>query len=477
METSSLPTSVTSSNFGIGLNHADNAATIEALPGQEETDAAMLQLLLLLSKIGSMLVLGLGSLLLGMMPLLIGRCRAATVADGNDKQRRPITSVSNTSNTTPGLGLLTSLLLCFGGGVLLFTTFLHLAPEVRIHIEQLQGNHQLPTLGELSLSELLFCAGFFFVYLVEETVHAALSSKPEILLYRTVSVRRCNNNNNNNNNGNLKNGHSNATSHQQQICRSDSSDDEERGTTTVPSGEHLQRRPTISKTPMFPTERHQHHHQVPNLKQQSHAGDNSMRSLLTVLALSFHAIFEGLTVGLETSLASVFYLAGAIATHKLVISFCVGMELYCAGASQRALLGYLSIFAMVTPLGIGIGLALAGTGQQGDGPMPTILQAMAAGTLLYVVFFEVLARERANDKSGLLQLTAILVGFFLMLALQLVTAHSHSHEHSHESHDPTNEGVHDHDHDHAENTVNHFLESAIERTTAKVTEFLSSTMA
>lgn len=154
-----------------------------------------------------------------------------------------------------------------------------------------------------------------------------------------------------------------------------------------------------------------------------HYAGTSARGLLTVVALSFHAIFEGLAVGLEPVVGSVIYLAAAIATHKLVIAFCVGMELYVAGTSRKTILGYLSVFSMVTPIGIMVGLALGYFKNDSEnlGPVPTILQGMAAGTLLYVVFFEVLARERANDKSGLLQLAAILVGFMLMLGLQLAS--------------------------------------------------------
>jgi len=166
---------------------------------------------------------------------------------------------------------------------------------------------------------------------------------------------------------------------------------------------------------------HHHHHQHGAMAQNT-----SVQGLLTVLALSFHAIFEGLAVGLEPSISSVIYLAAAIATHKLVISFCVGMELYVAGASTKTTLGYLSIFSMVTPIGIAVGLALGHFKNDSEnlGPTPTILQGMAAGTLLYVVFFEVLARERANEKSGLLQLAAIIVGFMLMLGLQLASEFS-----------------------------------------------------
>lgn len=99
------------------------------------------------------------------------------------------------------------------------------------------------------------------------------------------------------------------------------------------------------------------------------------------------------------------------------------MELYVAGASTKTTLGYLTIFSMVTPIGIGVGLALGHFKNDSEnlGPTPTILQGMAAGTLLYVVFFEVLARERANEKSGLLQLTAIIIGFMLMLGLQIAS--------------------------------------------------------
>lgn len=337
--------------------------------------------------------------------------------------------------------------------MLLFTTFLHLAPEVRESVERHQSNGQLPTLGTLGLAELLFCGGFFLVYLVEEAVHAVLTGKPEsseTLLYRTVSVRRCNNNQT----GPSTMSDSTTTVSTTRSAWKDQDDQEDKENRTslerskiqldelrnhvvkddkvlpaifvlspaLPSeGRQVERHsdPELAMSKLnYPSIRHHHHPQHGTMTQNT-----SVQGLLTVLALSFHAIFEGLAVGLEPSISSVVYLAAAIATHKLVISFCVGMELYVAGASTRATLGYLSIFSMVTPIGIGIGLALSHFKNDSEnlGPTPTILQGMAAGTLLYVVFFEVLARERANEKSGLLQLVAIIVGFALMLGLQIAS--------------------------------------------------------
>ena len=49
-----------------------------------------------------------------------------------------------------------------------------------------------------------------------------------------------------------------------------------------------------------------------------------------MLALSFHAVFEGLAVGLEESTADVWTMFGAIATHKFIITFCVRFDLFLA---------------------------------------------------------------------------------------------------------------------------------------------------
>lgn len=49
-----------------------------------------------------------------------------------------------------------------------------------------------------------------------------------------------------------------------------------------------------------------------------------------------------------------------------------------------------------------------------------ILQGLAAGTILYVTFFEVLDRERKKDTApGLLKLLLIMVGFFFMVTLEI----------------------------------------------------------
>ena len=48
------------------------------------------------------------------------------------------------------------------------------------------------------------------------------------------------------------------------------------------------------------------------------------------------------------------------------------------------------------------------------------LQALASGTIIYVVVFEVLERERSKNVSGLAQLFFVILGFCVMLSVELL---------------------------------------------------------
>ena len=51
----------------------------------------------------------------------------------------------------------------------------------------------------------------------------------------------------------------------------------------------------------------------------------------------------------------------------------------------------------------------------------TLLQALAGGTLLYVVVFEVLQREKSKEKvPGLLQLLCVIVGFSALMMVEIL---------------------------------------------------------
>ena len=111
-----------------------------------------------------------------------------------------------------------------------------------------------------------------------------------------------------------------------------------------------------------------------------------------------------------------------MATHKYVMSFCVGLELYMAKTKLFTYITYIFIWSIMSSVGIGIGLAVTDSIES----KPTfhmtvaVLQALAGGTILYVVVFEILERERSKNISGLLQLFFVIIGFSALLMVEIL---------------------------------------------------------
>ena len=77
----------------------------------------------------------------------------------------------------------------------------------------------------------------------------------------------------------------------------------------------------------------------------------SVRGLLVILGLSIHEIFEGMAVGLETNVVNVWSLFAAVASHKFVIAFCIGLEMATNGVKTSLHVFYILVFSLVTSLG------------------------------------------------------------------------------------------------------------------------------
>lgn len=103
------------------------------------------------AKTVAMVVLCVGSLLLGMLPIWIARYF---------NWRKGGQEMSWMAKTV------LSALLCFGAGVLMATALVHLLPEIQEGVEELKSSEYVKT--DLPLAEIFLSAGFFLVYLVEE---------------------------------------------------------------------------------------------------------------------------------------------------------------------------------------------------------------------------------------------------------------------------------------------------------------------
>ena len=160
------------------------------------------------------------------------------------------------------------------------------------------------------------------------------------------------------------------------------------------------------------------------LKSPFSCSNVSSKNVLTVLALSFHSIFEAMAIGLESSIYGVWKVFAAIAIHKFVITFCVALDLVNSETTRLcSYISYMIVFCLLSPVGVAIGttvVELSKFSGQDHYFTTGILQGLSAGTILYVVVFEVLQREKTRKKiPGLIQLLFVILGFATMLSIEV----------------------------------------------------------
>jgi len=256
---------------------------------------------LLLTKFLSMLILGASTFLVGLSTI----------------QLRKVLGI-HTSEVRGSQKVVTSILLCFGAGVLLATAMLHILPEVREGMVETQES-----MGIEYLAELVFCVGFFLVYIIEELVHFILhSTQHREQFHKTLALRQSRE-------------HVDSTCNTVPECcekDGDCHNDMEVGL-SVPNSDLYPISITVPKKELKPQDNTQSagHSHLPVCKGSQ---SSLMRDLITVLALSFHAIFEGMAVGLEGNSKDVWALFTAIAVHKLVITFCLSLEMLQSGPTM-----------------------------------------------------------------------------------------------------------------------------------------------
>jgi len=256
-------------------------------------------------------------------------------------------------------GRIMSLLNCFAGGVFLGTCLLDLFPEVQVNIGQVIQLLNIDT--SFPAAEFLVVIGLFIVLIVEQI---SLDCKME--LPRTV-----------------------ANDEREPLVGSNSI---EYGSLVAGDWGHGH-------------EGHHHHH-------LDVASNSSLRSMLLLIALSLHSIFEGLAIGLQDNVEEVLSIFVAVILHKCVIAFGLSLNLVQSNLRAALVVQLMLVFSLAAPLGLGLGMGLetiSGTIQ--TLVLSGVLQGLACGTFLYVTFFEILPHELNSSDLRMAKMVLILLGF------------------------------------------------------------------
>ncbi|KAK2587023.1 hypothetical protein KPH14_010984 [Odynerus spinipes] len=346
-------------------------------------------------KIASMLAIGIGSFVVSIAPA----CFVSRVRDLQQK-------------------LFLSCILCFGGGVLLATSLLHMLPEVR---------ESLPEYGELAIS-----CGFLLLYLVDECVHYFWGSDVD---HSPSSSNHGHGQGNLRDHGENRRRHSHqmgynvATQNVRSVCPNDG-----KPATSYQSNQFCGNNESAAwRSSYYGSMQYVPNAPAPCCNEEATflchgphtepCSDANAGPVGLLLALTIHAILEGLAIGLQKKTAEVLLFVVAVASHKFIVGFCMGLELAGMGSSTFKLALASFVFAVGSVVGIGIGMFTSKEEAPWSRVLFPILQGLAGGTLLYVTVSEVLPRERARwhrssrRAAGIFQFLATVTGFVLIFLL------------------------------------------------------------
>jgi solute carrier family 39 (zinc transporter), member 1/2/3 len=142
-----------------------------------------------------------------------------------------------------------------------------------------------------------------------------------------------------------------------------------------------------------------------------------MTPFVLMIALSTHAMFEGLAMGLTPDLKTVETIAAAILIHKGAAASSLGIALVKTFPDNFKLCRWLLfVFACASPLGVILGIAL---GSQGE-IYEIVFSSLAAGSFVYIACSEVIVEEFTIPGNRGLKLLAFLIGITIITSLWLL---------------------------------------------------------
>lgn len=155
-----------------------------------------------------------------------------------------------------------------------------------------------------------------------------------------------------------------------------------------------------------------HEHQPPQKE--------ALTSYLLLLALSIHACFEGIALGLQNSSNEIFYMLLAISFHKWVEALSIGVNLFKSNIERAYLCKIIILFSAMTPLGMILGMLFSGLSEI----IEAVFLSISAGSFIYISASEVVIEEFSVSKYKYEKFIGFLFGACI-ICLMTIFEHPH----------------------------------------------------
>lgn len=148
----------------------------------------------------------------------------------------------------------------------------------------------------------------------------------------------------------------------------------------------------------------------------------NLQSVVLMLALTMHAIFEGIALGLTNEFSATINIMLALLLHKPAAAMSLGVSItknFVEKNEEKKGILLLCVFAAATPVGIMLGMAL----QHSSPIVEVIFNSFAGGTFMYIAASEVIVEEFSMpDRWKWAQYGAFLCGIGLITSLWFIEA-------------------------------------------------------
>ncbi|KAM4809228.1 zinc transporter ZIP3 [Rhinophrynus dorsalis] len=261
----------------------------------------------------------------------------------------------------------------FAGGVFLATCFNALLPSVREKFSEVLKMGNIST--DYPLAETIMLVGFFLTVFVEQAILTFRKEKPSFIDMETFNAG------------------------------SDAGSDSEYESPFISSNRSHNR---------YHVEHSQHSH---NLNIQELSRSSPLRLFSLLFALSAHSVFEGLALGLQEERKKLLSLFIGVVIHETVVAVALGVSMAKINLLLKDAVKMAALVSIMIPMGIGIGMGIESAQNLASSIASALLQGIAAGTFLFVTFFEILGTELEDKNDRLLKVLFLVLGYTILAGI------------------------------------------------------------
>ncbi|KFM57985.1 Zinc transporter ZIP3, partial [Stegodyphus mimosarum] len=276
-----------------------------------------------------------------------------------------------------------SLANCLSGGVFMATFFVGLMPEVRSMFLDVFEAYKISS--DFPISEFVIFIGFLLALGIEQCV---LQYKEKNATYTSLPSGSSDGSNKVDLNS------SRTSCALKDVCDVSAvdcdSDNAQKAASVNVSSSRSDSESLVSSPEKFHSHsNHGHSHDIGEIMQ----GETGIRLGMLLVSLGVHSLFEGLAVGLQTSVPTLVNLVVGVAVHELLVAFAMGVNVSRLHLPASTALKLAVLFSASIPVGQLLGLLIGHYQSTTALAVSATLQGLAAGTFIHVTFLEVIPAE------------------------------------------------------------------------------------